>query len=98
MTKYIEKVLAWGQIHQKTTYHVRTKCANVGRSFSSLKDAFCLRDGLKCDIIMGVAGGLLENNRKSTSKWYLNSERTKCAGVGLDIEKVLQKCTYKKRE
>ena len=93
MTKYIEKVLAWGQILQKTTYHVRTKCASVQRSFSLLKGAFCLRYGLKCDIIMGVAGGLPQSNRKSTSKWYLNSERTECAGVQLYIEKVLRKCT-----
>ena len=40
---------------------------------------------------MGVAGGLPENNRKSTSKMYLYSERTSCAGVGPNV---LQKSTY----
>ena len=66
MTKYFKKVLAWGQILQKCTYNARTKCANLKRSFSLLKGAFFLRDGLKCDIIPGRVRGYL----KTASKIY----------------------------
>ena len=44
--KQVKKVLTWGQMLQKCTYNARTKCANVQRSFSLLKGAFFLRNGL----------------------------------------------------
>ena len=68
-------------------YNARTKCANLKRSFSLLKGAFFLRNGLRCDIIPGRVRGCLKTNLKSTSKMYFNSERTKCAGVGTPAHK-----------
>ena len=47
-------------------YNARTKCANLKRSFSLLKGAFFLRNGLKCDIIPGRVRGCLKTNRKTT--------------------------------
>ncbi len=93
--KQVKKVLTQGQMLQKSTYNARTKCANVQRSFSLLKGAFFLRNGLKCDIIMGVAGGLLQSFEKVLRKGtYVASARSARAWGLMCFKNVLLNSTY----